>query len=345
MQITSSVPRIRCRQRLSQDFCGSAPNVKTFEPAFLAHAIHYTSSVDTIFHSSMSRMGAAQWNFVGSTIVYQSLHGLLLLIVPTNSTFVRIAQSREAISILHCSLQTVLSLICLRQNSDSLTTTVSRRWSGTSVDSEVFLIATKSEFANCITAIETGYLLQDTIVLLQAFRQRRQDGPLSSGNSQKSQRVKGWSLAHLGLHHAILGSLLLILQYYIARDWEKGILVIVVLHLMNASSIFGTARWFLINFCPYRKRLILMLSVVYLATFATCRIYIFYWILNVFGKQLGISTWAAVARLRVPCKIGTCTLVLINTVWLAIGVKKMASNIVSRREGTCFAVAQTTFGS
>ena len=271
-------------------------------------------------------MPTAQWALLGSLTAYPSLY---ISIIPPNPPFVAMATTREAISIFHCTLQTILSVICLEHNSSSLSSTTTSHGNYLTIrDSQTPIIATKSTFANSITAIETGYLLQDSIVLLHAYHQRSKLGHAGLG---ESQQLKGWNMLHLGLHHAILGSLLLILQYYIIRGRERGILIIVALHLMNVSSVPGTVRWFLRNFHTHRKRLIHSTTVVYLAAFATFRVYLIYWILDVFGKQQGVSAWTAMRGLRTPCMIGTGTIAVVNSAWLVYGVRNFALRILGER--------------
>ena len=277
----------------------------------------------------------ALWTLAASAVIYQVLYELILYKGPTHTRFVRITRSRQTLSIFHCSLQSILTLSCLNHHSDSLSKTVSYTSYGRpNKDSEVPFIGTKSGFANCITALEAGYLLHDTYVLLQAYSCR--DKPNIAGSPgeerKRDQQVKGWSFLHLGLHHIILCSLLLVLQYYIAKGRERGILIIVALHLMNASSIFGTVRWFMINFYPDRGSLILLLTIAYLVAFAVCRLYVVYWILEIFSSQEGSSIWQALVNLRVPCKIGTFSIVLVNAAWLVTGVRNVIFKSRRRRK-------------
>ena len=265
---------------------------------------------------------SAQRAFLGSLFIYPIIH---LASLPTEASFPRITQSREAISIFHCTLQTVLSVACLRRHSNALSTSNNEGPNLSSIRPSSPIITTQSTFGACITAIETGYLLQDSIILLHAYRQRNRA-------ASSSLQLKGWNFLHLGLHHAILGGLLLLLQYYIAKGWAKGILVIVALHLMNASSIFGTLRWFLINFSPKSRQLILLLTVMYLATFAVCRVYLVVWIIQVYGRQRGLPVWTAIIGLPPPCKMGTTTIFAVNSIWLLMGIKNLTFRVMSQRK-------------
>lgn len=256
-----------------------------------------------------------QWSLFGSLGLYPLI---FLASTPIDARLHRLAQSRQAISIFHVTLQTLLSAICLQQESHALAAVPA----GFSINSQPPIIATRSLFAQCITAIETGYLLQDSLVLLYMYLKRHKKAPNAS-------RLKSFNFLHLGLHHAILGGCLSLLQYYIAHDWDKGILVIVALHLMNASSIFGTVRWFLINFRPSRGRLIAITTAMYFASFAIFRVYVVLWVVWVYGKQCGYSTWTAVKVLRLPCKVGTGTMLLVNSLWLIDGIRKLTRRTMS----------------
>ncbi|KEF51542.1 uncharacterized protein A1O9_12459, partial [Exophiala aquamarina CBS 119918] len=178
------------------------------------------------------------------------------------------------------------------------------------------IITTKSELANILTAIETAYLLQDSIVLLYAARRERAFLTGSNGKASDNRAIRGLNFRHLGWHHALLGSAFVLLQVYIAQRKEKGILIIVAMLLMNASSPFGTLRWFLINFRPQKTRIIRVLSVAYMVTFAIFRVYLLYSIISTFGKQTNVSTWEVFRKLRLPCKLGMSCLALVNTGWL-----------------------------
>lgn len=76
-------------------------------------------------------------------------------------------------------------------------------------------------------AFELGYLVQDTVILILAARLRARDG------GRRLVKEIDWRV--LGWHHVGLSSALAVLQLYIARGKEKGIMVILMLMLMNAS--------------------------------------------------------------------------------------------------------------
>lgn len=245
--------------------------------------------------------------------------------LPGEPSFRRIAQSRECISIFHVALQTILSALCLQEHKHALGPSSGEEWGPSARAMTLPIVRTRSTFAQCITALEAGYLLQDSVILLQAYQHR-------NTNVGNTSRVKGWNFLYLGLHHAGLGGLLLVLQYYIAKQQEKGILIIVAMHLMNASSIFGTLRWFLINFRPSSRTAILVTTATYLATFAVFRVYLIFWIMRVYARQRGPSVWSAIRGLPSSCQIGTGTILVVNTVWLVSGVKSLVARIAGRRK-------------
>jgi hypothetical protein len=97
-------------------------------------------------------------------------------------------------------------------------------------DAQLEIITARSEFGNCITALETGYLIQDVVVLILIAYRRS----LHSGGERKTLAKEiNWKI--LGWHHIGLVGALGILQRYIAHGRERGILIILMLMLMNAS--------------------------------------------------------------------------------------------------------------
>lgn len=185
---------------------------------------------------------------------------LFFLVTPRSATPSRFAKSREAISALHCTLVTLASIYVLQRQysawgayslSPSLTENEKSAaapdarpgaWAGgagagtrtgslgNGADSA--LITTRSAFGNSITALETGYMVQDAVILVLGARLRTRypDGGGKSLAKEINWRVLGW-------HHAGLSSVLVVLQWYIAHGRERGILVILMLMLMNASYV------------------------------------------------------------------------------------------------------------
>ncbi len=252
---------------------------------------------------------------------------------PRKASPLRLAASREAISIVHCTATTILTAVCLYRE---LPTTISPKQrqenNGRQVaDRDLLIITTKSTFANFLSAIETAYLLQDSLILLLAAQSKQVFMHKKTPGEVPAKALRGLNLHHLGWHHALLGSAFVVLQVYIARGDEKGILIIVAMLLMNASSPFGTLRWLLINFRPDMKRAIKFVTVAYLIAFGVFRVGLIYYILHIFGKQLGISAWDAFRRLRIPCKLGMSGLGLANTAWFFNAVRSFAIRELSSR--------------
>lgn len=125
-------------------------------------------------------------------------------------------------------------------------------------------------------------------------------------------------------HHGGLSAALAILQWYIARGRERGVLVIVMLMLMNASTPVGTLHWYLVNFRPGGRRAIVGANVAYLVAYAVFRVGLVYWVLRLFGEQSGESALGAFGRLRLACRVGTATMGVTNLVWLGMGVRGFA---------------------
>lgn len=81
-------------------------------------------------------------------------------------------------------------------------------------------------------AFELGYLLQDTVILLLAARLRAREKGGSEGGKTLVKEIN-WRV--LGWHHLGFSSALTALQWYVAKGREKGIMVILMLMLMNAT--------------------------------------------------------------------------------------------------------------
>src|SRR2546423_15350546 len=168
------------------------------------------------------RLTAPQSTLLSSAVLYPLA---LYVSIPGNVTPVRFAQSREAISVFHCSLVTALSLLCLQRSSaGTLLSPVSS--AGTSAaelqsplpesDADLPIITHKSEFANSITALETGYLLQDSLILFLANRLHLQ----ARGGGFKF--LKGLNIRHLAWHHSFLVCEFDVLKWFMVRGHKKG---------------------------------------------------------------------------------------------------------------------------
>jgi len=174
---------------------------------------------------------------------------LFYLITPRNAIPSRFTKSREALSILHATTVTLLSAYAIHRQSPNWTnlnltlspsatspppislsaSTIFSRSSATLIQHSPSppLITTRSALGNSIAALEFGYLVQDAVVLIAAARRRAR----SSG--RPFSKEINWTI--LVLHHGGLVSALALLQVYVARGREKGMMIVLMLMLMNAS--------------------------------------------------------------------------------------------------------------
>jgi len=175
----------------------------------------------------------SQYALLGSTVIYSLI---FYFITPRSTTPARFAKNREAISVFHCTLVTVLALTVLRNRYEDWAppsileaqNLSAAKNSDSKIGQGLPIIEAKSSLANVLTAIETGYLLQDSIILILGAR-------LRSRHSGGKGLMKELNLRVLAWHHAGIASALGLLQWYIARGKEKGMLLIVMFFLMNAS--------------------------------------------------------------------------------------------------------------
>jgi len=245
---------------------------------------------------------------------------LFRLLTPLPTSHIRFTKSREAISALHCTLITLISLYELQQHRSAWSPPPQNLHNPPSVHpgygATLPIITTRSALSNALTAWETGYLLQDTLILLLGARLQSQQ--------RNTRLVKEVNWRVLLWHHGGLSVALAVLQWYIAHGREKGVLVIVMLVVMNASTPVGTLHWYLVNFQPGRRRVIGVVNVAYLIAYVVFRVGLIYWVLRVFGEQTGESALGAFRRLRLACRMGTATIGVMNSVWLGMSVRGFA---------------------
>ena len=255
---------------------------------------------------------------------------LLRLLSGSNPTAWRFSKSIKAISTLHSSLLTILAITALRQLQWQSSETPGKLSNSSKAhiasagdypnDSHNPFITARSEFANTITAIEAGYLIQDIFVLLH---ESRLHGGVSTKRFDKT----------LMAHHVGIGSALLILHYYISRGREAGIYVIVMFLLMNSSTPLLNIRWYLRNFMPEMKKSILVSDAAFVVSFFMARIWLISKILAVYGTYHG---WTALETfrygLRTPCKVGTGSLWAANVGWWTM----LVMNTLSRTKNFTF---------
>lgn len=254
----------------------------------------------------------SQIALLGSLAAYPILIRILCGSAPSPKRF---SQAVKGISTLHSTLLTVLALYALRQKpwrSSSTPSSISNDTNrsiagrgGYPDDSQNPFITARSEFANSITAIEAGYLLQDVIVLLVEAKLHGAGGP----GLDKT----------LMTHHLGIGSALLVLHYYIARGREVGIYVIVMFLLMNSSTPILNLRWYLRTFASQRKAALLLADGAFVASFFMARVWLVWKILEIYGAHHGWSALEAFTKgLRPPCKFGTGALWMANMGWWTI---------------------------
>lgn len=258
------------------------------------------------------RLRSSQCALLGSLIAYPIL---IRAFSGSSLSPQRFSKAVKAISTLHSSLLTILALYALRQKPwrsssppPNITDVSKDRIAGGGGypdDSQNPFITARSEFANSITAIEAGYLIQDAVVLLIEAR-------LHGGGSKRLDKT-------LLTHHIGIGSALLLLHYYIARGREVGIYVIVMFLLMNSSTPILNLRWYLRTFAPRRRVAILLADGGFVVSFFMARVWLVWKILAVYGAHHG---WGALEAyklgLRTPCKIGTGALWTANMGWWTI---------------------------
>ncbi|KAL9130773.1 MAG: hypothetical protein Q9217_001121 [Psora testacea] len=237
----------------------------------------------------------------------------------------RLSKSIKAISTLHSILLTTLALHVLKQPgwripaagaTAHLSPTTKFNVAGKDGypdDAYNRLISARSEFANAVTAIEAGYLLQDSIALILEARAH-------GGAKQALDKT-------LLTHHVGIGTALLVLHYYIARGREAGIYVIIMFLLMNSSTPVLNLRWYLRTFARHRRRLIILADTAFVVAFFVARVWLVWKILREYGRFHGMGAWEAYWRaLRIPCKLGTGALWAANLGWWVV----MVGNLVGR---------------
>ena len=254
----------------------------------------------------------SQLALLGSLTAYPLLIRLFAGPSPSGHRF---SNAVKGVSTIHSTLLTVLALYALRHKpwrSPSIPKSLSTESKdniegrgGYPDDSHNPFITARSEFANSITAIEAGYLIQDVVVLVVEAHLHHVGGGRGTGLDKT-----------LMTHHIGIGSALLLLHYYIARGRELGIYVIVMFLLMNSSTPILNLRWYLRTFSPQRKAAILIADGALVASFFTARVWLVWKILAVYGGHHGWNALEAYAKgLRTPCKLGTGALWAANLGW------------------------------
>ena len=172
-------------------------------------------------------------------------------------------------------------------------------------DSENPLIQDQSNFANALTAWETGYLVYDTWVLVHSVHAGSESSYYQSILQAAKTQPAGFG------HHIALSCAFLVLQRYIHLGRERGIWIICALMLMNASTPVLHARWWARQQGSSSKTW----DAVFAAAFATCRFGTVAWVLRTYGYYHGLGAWESYRKLRIPCQTGTGALVGLNALW------------------------------
>ena len=246
----------------------------------------------------------------------------------------RLGAVTKATSTLHSTVTTILAVYFLRQcrvrwaDMDAVRALDSRLNFGTMAggsqggrypdDSANPVLQTRSTLGNAITAIECGYLLQDTISLLrEAYLRHR----LAQPDSQRNIRsVLKYADNTLLFHHISIALALLVLHSYIHQDRDRGIYIIVQFLLMNSSTPILNLRWWLRTYHLERKMLCLSSDIAFIMAFYMARVWLVGWIIRGYGKPHGYnSAWKVYLEgMRLPCQLGTGALWLANMSWWAL---------------------------
>ena len=254
---------------------------------------------------------------------------LLRLFSGPNPTPQRLSKSIKGTSTVHSLLITLLALHLLSQPqwrfptpSPPLSTSSKQNLAGHGGYPDDTLnptISGRSEYGNAITAIEAGYLVQDTFALLYLARLQGKNGVRR--NLDKT----------LVTHHITIGTALLILQYYIACNREAGIYIIVQFLFMNSSTPVLNIRWYLRNFARQKRKAVLLADGAFVVAFFMARVWLVWKILADYGAFHGWSAWEAYRYgLRVPCKLGTGALFGANVGWWTV----LVTNVIGRTRFT-----------
>lgn len=388
-----------------------------------------------------------QFTLLISPLIYTALFHLLTISRSRESAQLTLA--REILSLLHCTLITLLSLLALYYHASSIYPPLEifthlEVLHDSNADGVLPIIATKSSAMNSLLALETSYLLADTLILLRISRayhrsssralnptatngfvsqsisstrkptitiNTEDDDPESNADpvapglstsistpnhhyiindddprrrlkqdlhpTSPPQHLKPppsppstpkLKLPTLLTHHILLLPPLLLLQLYIIHSRERGILILTSFLLMNASSPLSSVRWWLVNFQPGQRGKIAVVSWTYWGVYGVCRVWLFWWVLRVYGAQgqrqrqkqvqgqrieyltagedigrpfgtlredmsVSVSVWRVFPGLRWPCRLGTGALWGVNVWWFGRGVWKMIWRGLGSRSG------------
>ena len=308
----------------------------------------------------------SQLTLLLSPLIYTGLFHLL-----TNSRPATVASHfRELLSIIHSTVITLLTLLTLHQHrssiypsTESLVRITSATHPASNPDHLLPIITTKSSTCNALIALETGYLLADTITLLGLISSTHHDTkkliesspPSRSTSTSTSHRqplqpnstipnaitlqtpTPNHSIPTLLIHHLILLPPLLLLNLYTTLQLDRGILILTAFLLMNASTPLSSLRRRQHHYSQPRsqthrptKAILTLLNAAYWAVFATCRLGLLWWVVSVYARQRdlllsgqGGKIWTVFWGLRWPCRLGMGVLGAVNTWWVGKGLGRM----------------------
>ncbi|ORX98304.1 TRAM/LAG1/CLN8 homology domain-containing protein [Clohesyomyces aquaticus] len=234
------------------------------------------------------------------------------------STHPRPSQARNnAISAGHAVLTTAAVLYALASSPIIENHIHTRRpplSDGNLDDSSNPLIQDRNAFANLITTWETGYLIYDTWMLVQDAKTNR--------NARRKNALVDQVLCaarqkpDIFAHHTLLASAFLVLQGYIFRGREKGIWVIMVFMLFNASNPVMHARWWARSSGQsYTRGKKLAWDIAFAVMFGAARFGTVAWLFKRYGTYHGMGAVEVFGKLRVPCRVGTAALTGLNALW------------------------------
>ena len=285
-------------------------------------------------HTEHNRLNAPPMGYPSQLSLLTSLTAyplLLRLFSGPNPTPQHLSKSIKATSTIHSLLITLLALHLLSQpqwrspspppplSTPSKQNLAGHDGGGYPDDTLNPTISGRSEYGNAITAIEAGYLLQDTFALLYLARLQGENGVRR--NLDKT----------LLTHHITIGAALLILQYYIACNREAGIYIIVQFLLMNSSTPILNLRWYLRNFARQKRKAVQLADGAFVVAFFMARVWLVWKILADYGAFHGWGAWEAYRYgLRVPCKLGTGALFGANVGWWTV----LVMNVIGRMRFT-----------
>jgi hypothetical protein len=260
-----------------------------------------------------------------SPLIYTGLFHLLTKSRPATLPF----QFREVVSIMHSTVITLLTLLTLHQHRSSIYPTpeslaqlTRTKHPTSSPDHLLPIITTKSSTCNTLIALETGYLLADTIILIRLISSIHHDTKIfRKGNPPSPSTCTSTSTSHshrqplpskstipnaitpqtltpnhsiptLLTHHLILLPPLLLLNLYTTLQLDRGILILTTFLLMNASTPLSSLRRRQHHYscshsqCHRRaKAMLTLFSAIYWAVFATCRLGLLWWVVSVYARQ------------------------------------------------------------